>query len=315
MPNKPRKPDKHDAEPTSLPGVPFPVASEGDVMAAYKLAKPEDLPPNEPPPSPTQTEEAVWAIAGDEEVAGVRIKKTAIQFKMEGEVISFFEGVYFVSGPTSGGKSLTGLGLVDYINRLKRSDLRAAYQYVFEEGAPIYSAPTSKGKTTVKSFSDLQSAPFRKPEEYLRNLGASLARIQPRGRPRLLLVSDSLTTAVKFYELKERAGMGTGEKGVQPMDEQFFIDLSALDVLHNVSHICVINPDRLPPGSRWEAITEGLITIHMPGSFTKRDRGGGRGDEQFTVPKDNIDRAAVSLGYPKRPKHGSSVDHPFNKLP
>jgi hypothetical protein len=206
---------------------------------------------------------------------------------------------------------------VDAINQLNKGTLRAVYQPVFEPGAPLYQAASTVAATTttLSSFEGLSSAPFREPANFINDLTNVLKKLITGPNPqRTLLVSDSITQAIKQYKLKERAGMGTFEGGVQPMDDQFLIDLGSLCQIFDLTIFAVVNPDRIPVGPRMEAITEGIGSITRVGTMTKRERGSGRVDVILNVPAESILAAAKGLNYPDRPL-AAGGDHPFNQIP
>jgi hypothetical protein len=235
--------------------------------------------------------------------------------------VSLAPGVYIWSGTTRGGKSVTGLGLTLALNSFSENKPKvlATYHSVYEPGSPAYSHAGLAGSSKIDEYTTASVGPFSNPELYMNEFSAALSIIRKAAPDvRVVVVSDSLSAAVKSYQLDKRAGMGTFEKGIQPLDRQFLVDLSQICTRSNVTMFAVVNPDLLPVGPWMEAVTEGYVNVISPGLFTKRERSSGRADVTIQLEERFVREARLGLGYPAADMLQNSdgaqvVLNPFNR--
>jgi len=263
---------------------------------------------------------------GLRKLSGFPTRKTGVTvYLSDFENTQFFQGLYVVTAKTSKGKSITTAALINAIVQLNDvQEVTGTYFYVFEEGAPIYVGVSStEGTGTLASIQSSESL-FSNPGNFINdaNTVIGIARAKFDRSIRLILVFDSITLAVKAYDPRgTRAKSGTFEGGLQPADSEFFVDLGKLCSSLNVTIVGVINPDVVPVGSIVEALVEGTIEVHSPGSFSKKERGSGRTSITFTLSAESVEVGAAALGYPSRATQqkqqmmAAELDHPFNRVP
>lgn len=204
--------------------------------------------------------------------------------------VSYAAGLYIASAATGAGKSITSAALCHYFltngvpaGFLYVNEARAVRGFITHDPSPdaqgeFEQAPLSDflARFTGIGLDPAFEAQFdRDWSQYmLENWDTAVQA----GRTTLLVI-DSMTLAMrahvatgKIERQKGRAGEPTMEQGLQPSDIAFCQELQTWAMAHNVIIIGLVNDELVPFSAKLEGVTEGMLRVTKPGSFTMRNR-------------------------------------------
>lgn len=201
-------------------------------------------------------------------------------------------GLYINAAGTGVGKTVSSVALWD---ALRRGGADAVYYSLFEPDSPQYSTITEAGIM------------FSEPSRLL-DFPATLDKnnnVMMTGhlyflpvRPKMVLILDSITDAITFYNVSGRVGMSTFAGGEQPMDTLFLKRLDAWARSVGIVLICTVNSDMIPVSARFEAVCKGVLKNVNLGVFQARLRSmGGRAAFNLTLDQVSV-LSAIEMVYP-----------------
>jgi len=207
--------------------------------------------------------------------------------------VTFGCGLYLVTAPSAGGKSVVARGIAYEAAHAEERLRSVGMVHIFEPGAPPYSKAGGE-------------ALFRHPDQFLQlgDTGDLVAwmtdssLMSDEEKAPALLVIDSINDAMRAFDGTNRKNQGAAEQGMQPADRLFTSTLNNLAERNNICILGCASKDLVPFIEKLEGACQGMITAMGPSTFRKIDRVSGRSDRNYTVSNAALTAALSVMGYP-----------------